>query len=189
MANWASTSYRIVGNENDLQELFLIIKAFMDNERPTMTERTTNDWEGNVVLALGESIENCRIRGFIQTYELGDGVLSIETEEAWGITDFRHILEHHFKDMKVYYVVEEPGMEIYATNDVDGRFFTCNFMVDSCVDGKDDVEYFDTLKEAFAYICKRLGRGSISIADINKWNEEHENSDDYIFLHEFELIP
>jgi hypothetical protein len=38
MANWASTSYRIEGNQKDLQELNDLCKAFMNKERPVMEE-------------------------------------------------------------------------------------------------------------------------------------------------------
>lgn len=95
MANWALTSYRIEGNQKDLQELSNLCKAFTNRERPVMEEGASNDWEGNIILALGEEIDGSYIRGFIQECKLSDVLLSIEAEEAWDATDFRHLLENH----------------------------------------------------------------------------------------------
>ena len=114
MANWASTSYRIEGKQEDLKTLNELINEFMDGKRPVMEDNASKDWEGNVALELGENTKGYYLRGFIQTCELEDDVLSIEAEEAWGATDFRHILEKHFEGMKVYFIVEEEGGEVYA---------------------------------------------------------------------------
>lgn len=90
MANWASTSYRIEGKQEDLKTLNELINEFMDGKRPVMEDNASKDWEGNVALELGENTKGYYLRGFIQTCELEDDVLSIEAEEAWGATDFRH---------------------------------------------------------------------------------------------------
>ena len=188
MANWASTSYRIEGNQKDLQELNDLCKAFMNKERPVMEEGASENWEGNIILALGEEIGDSYIRGFIQYLELSDDLLSIEAEEAWGATDFRHLLEKHYNGMKVYYIVEEDGCEVYATNDIDGKYFAYHFIVASCVEGEDEYEEFKSEEEALAYAAVRIKRDSVTIADIDKWNEEHEYDDDYISIHEFDLV-
>ena len=150
MANWASTSYRIEGNNEDLQELYNLCKAFDSGERPAMEENAARDWEGNIILALGIEKGNSYLRGFIQSCDLSDGLLCIEAEEAWGATDFRHLLESHYENMKIYYIVEEDGCKVYATN--------------------------------------RLKRDTATIADIDEWNKQHEYDDDYISIHEFQLV-
>ena len=121
MANWARTDYRIEGNQKDLQEIYNLCKAFDNSERPVMEDGASKDWEGNIILALGIEKGESYLRGFIQSCELSDGLLCIEAEEAWGATDFRHLLEKHYNGMKVYYIVEEDGCEVYATNDIDGK--------------------------------------------------------------------
>ena len=83
MANWASTSYRIEGKQEDLKTLNELINEFMDGKRPVMEDNASKDWEGNVALELGENTKGYYLRGFIQTCELEDDVLSIEAEEAW----------------------------------------------------------------------------------------------------------
>ena len=42
-----------------------------------MEEGASENWEGNIILALGEEIGDIYIRGFIQNIELSDGFLSI----------------------------------------------------------------------------------------------------------------
>lgn len=188
MANWATILYRIESKSEDLQELHNLCKAFLNKERPVMEEGASEEWEGNIILALGIDKGSSYLRGFIQECELEDGVLRIEASEAWGATDFRHLLEGHYEDMKVYYIVEEEGCEVYATNDVEGKYFSYRFAVDSCVEGEDEFEYFKTEAEALQYIAGRLNRNSISVEEIKEWNEEHELDDDYISLHEYKIV-
>lgn len=188
MANWATTSYRIEGNSEDLQQLSELCKAFLKRERPVMEEGASEEWEGNIILALGIDKGTSYLRGFIQDCELEDGVLRIEASEAWGATDFRHLLEGHYEDMKVYYIVEEEGCEVYATNDVEGKYFPYRFSVHSCIEGEDEFEDFKTEKEAMQYVASRLNRNSISVEEIKEWNEEHELDDDYISLHEYKFV-
>lgn len=85
MANWAQTSYRIEGNSEDLLELNDLCKAFLSKERPVMEEGASEEWEGNIILALGIDKGSSYLRGFIQECELKDGVLCIEVSEAWGL--------------------------------------------------------------------------------------------------------
>ena len=109
MANWAQTSYRIEGNSKDLQELIDLCKAFLDKKRPVMDKGASVEWEGNIILALGIELDTSYIRGFIQSYELVDGILYIEAEEAWGATDFRHLLEGHCRSVAVRNVNSGAG--------------------------------------------------------------------------------
>lgn len=90
--------------------------------------------------------------------------------------------------MKVYYIVEEDGCEVYATNDIDGKYFAYHFIVASCVEGEDEYEEFKSEEEALAYAAVRIKRDTVTIADIDKWNEEHEYDDDYISIHEFKFV-
>ena len=90
--------------------------------------------------------------------------------------------------MKVYFIVEEEGGEVYATNDKEGRFFDYRFLVDSCVDGADEWEYFDTKEQALSYVARRTGVATVTLEEIDKWNDDHYEGDDYIYFHEYELV-
>lgn len=188
MANWASTSYRIEGNQKDLQELYNLCKAFMDKERPVMEEGASENWEGNIILALGEEIGDSYIRGFIQNLELSDVLLSIEAEEAWGATDFNKLLEKHYDGMKVYFIVEEEMCEVYATNDAEGKYFNSRSVLTSYVDGEYHREEFKNKNEALKYAAKLLGRDSVTILEVGKWNMEHEDNNEYININGVNLV-
>lgn len=190
MANWASTSYRIEGNQNDLQELNNLCKAFMNKERPVMEEGADENWEGNIILALGEEIGDSYIRGFIQYLELSDGLLSIEAEETWGATDFNKLLEKHYDGMKVYFIVEEEMCEVYATNDAEGKYFNCRSVLTSYVDGEYHREEFKNKNEALKYAAKLIGRDSVTKLEVAKWNEERKNKGvfEYININGCDII-
>lgn len=188
MANWASTSYRIEGKQEHLQDLFNLCEDFCSCKRPVMKENASSDWEGNIVMALGINIQDSYLRGFIQSYEISDGLLSIEAEEAWGTTDLRKALENHFDDIKVYYSMEEEGCEVYATNDSEGKYFPYRYVLDSCIDGKDEYEVFPTLKDLLKYIGSCLKWEEVSLEKVKEWNESHELDDDYIAIHEYQIV-
>lgn len=164
MANMASTSYCIEGSKKDLKRLYKLIDGFMTRKEKPFWEDSAENWLGNVIKALGA------------------------TEEAWGTTDFRHILKKLMPELTIYYIVEEPGFEVYATNDADGKYFTERFNVDACVDGHDYWEYFQEEKETMDYVASLLKKDNITEADIEQWNKEHEEEGDFIHVHEFEVV-
>ena len=188
MANWASTSYRIEGKREDLQEVYDLYIALEKGKRDTYNGKTDKGWEGNIVWALGGDLDKYYLRGFIEPCELSDDLLSIEAEEAWGASDFRHFLESHYEGMKVYYIVEEGGCEVYATIDAEGRYFSYRYMVNSCINGDDEWEYFNTEQEALQHIANRLELDSITIEQLAVWQENHEDEDDYICFNEYKIV-
>ena len=191
MANWASTSYAIEGSKSDLERVFNVINDFVKSNVKPVEANASKKWEGNIVKALGaseEQMKNNYLRGFIQTYEIIDGVLYIEAEEAWGATDFRHLLAKLMPELTIYYIVEECGCEVYATNDCDGKYFTESYYVDIYIDGDYFSEYFDTEKQVLAYVAQLLKKEAVTMAEIDEWNEIQDDSENYIYVHEFEYV-
>ena len=190
MANWASTSYRIEGNQKDLQELYDLCKDFSEKNRPAMVVGASEGWEGNIILALGEEIGDSYIRGFIQSFKLKNGLLSIEAEEAWGVTDFNLLLEKHYDNMKVYFIVEEEMCEIFATNDAEGKYFNSRSILTSYVGGKYHREKFKNKNEALKYAAKLIGRDSVTKLEVAKWNEERKDKGvfEYININGCDII-
>ena len=190
MANWASTVYRIEGNQKDLQELYDLCKDFSEKKRHAMEEGASDGWEGNIIVALGEEIGDSYIRGFIQSFKLKNGILSIEAEEAWGATDFNKLLEKHYDGMKVYFIVEEEMCEIFATNDAEGKYFNSRSILTSYVGGKYHREKFKNKNEALKYAAKLIGRDSVTKLEVAKWNEERKNKGvfEYININGCDII-
>lgn len=190
MANWASTSYRIEGSKSDLERVYNVINALVTGKLKPVDETASEDWEGNIVKALGatdKQVAENYLRGFIQEYEMDSDTIRIEAEEAWGASDFRHVLKQLMPELTIYYIVEEPGCEVYATNDVEGKYFPERFYVDACINGDYESDYFDTEKQAMAYAAKLIGKEKISKAKLESWNEDHEDDDNFIYVHEFEI--
>ena len=191
MANWASTSYAIEGNKSDLERMFNVINDFVKSNVKPVEANASKEWEGNIVKALGaskEQMKNNYLRGFIQTYEIIDGVLYIEAEEAWGATDFRHLLVKLMPELTIYYIVEECGCEVYATNDSNSKYFTESYYVDICIDGDYFSEYFNKEERVLAYVAQLLKREKITMTEIDEWNEKQDDNENYIYVHEFKYV-
>ena len=115
--------YHIVGKQEELQEIYDLYQTFIQKERPAMEEDEADDWEGNIILALGVDYGTCNLCGNIKKCELSEGFLYIEAEELALITDFRVLLKNRFKDLEIYFATEDPENETYVTNDADVKHF------------------------------------------------------------------
>ncbi|AKU70302.1 hypothetical protein [Prevotella fusca] len=191
MANWASTSYRIEGSESDLKKVYDVIDNFVTGKSKPVLEDASKEWEGNIVKALGASDEQLKesyLRGFIEEYELDGDVIRINAEEAWGATDFRHILGDLMPELTIYYIVEEAGCDVFATNDIDGKYFPEQYLVDAYVKDADYYEYFETEKQMRDFVSTMIDKEDFTDEDIEAWNEEHEDDDSYIYVHEFQYV-
>ena len=191
MANWASTSYRIEGSESDLKKVYDVIDNFVTGKSKPVLEDASKEWEGNIVKALGASDEQLKesyLRGFIEEYELDGDVIRINAEEAWGATDFRHILGNLIPELTIYYIVEEAGCDVFATNDIDGKYFPEQYLVDAYVKDADYYEYFETEKQMRDFVSTMIDKEDFTDEDIEAWNEEHEDDDSYIYVHEFQYV-
>lgn len=191
MANWASTSYAIEGGKEELNKLYELIDGFMKHKLEPVAEKASNSWEGNIVKSLGATEEQMNqnyLRGFIEDYDLCDNVLCIHAEEAWGASDFRHVLRQLMPNLNIYFIVEEPGCEVYATNDENGKYFSDRYYVDAYVNGNYESDYFKTEERAMAYVATLLGMESVSKNELESWNKDHEDGDDFIYIHEFEIV-
>lgn len=194
MANWAYTSYAIEGNKESLEKIY---KAIL---HPDVKENSTESWEGNVLRALGIEWEDGTpngkgkyLRGFINDGPWwGDDehtFIRFEAEEAWNVTDLDEILMENFKDVKVYWITEEEGMGIFATNDKDGKYFPQRFYVDTCIAGDYNSDYFKEKKDVYRWLSK-ITKGTIKTQeDVNVFNSEREEDyDNFIYIHEFKVI-
>lgn len=104
---------------------------------------------------------------------------------------WRKFIESYFKTIKILFVTEEPGCEVYQTNDKDGVFFKSKYILDY---GK-DVEYFETIDKAVEFIENLIG---VKIEDktvnsiqekLDEYVEENEDKENqYFSFHEFEEV-
>ena len=151
MANMASVAYAIEGSRESLKKIAeaIVVAVNSDDKRYEMYQVAEY-----LKLPITDST---RLGGEISeepTWDEKTGALRFWSEERWGLQDFNELLENHFPDVKVYWIVEEPGMEIYCTNDKEGKYFPERFYVDTCIDGFCTPGYFETEEAAYAWLDK-----------------------------------
>ena len=141
MPNWCYTNITIVHNDKDK------LKAFFDKveewrKKPYKTndfDTYTLGWLGNIVgnsgLAVWKKKENGRedfapsisCRGSLQSFELMDGQINLNTETAWGpmLEMWKLLCERYLPGAEIYYTAEESGNCLYQTNDPDmiGKYY------------------------------------------------------------------
>lgn len=188
MANMASVAYAVEGPKETLQKIneAIVVAVNSDDKRYEMYQ---------VAEYLNLPItDETSLGGEISEepeWDENTGALRFWSEERWGLQDFNELLEAQFPDVKVYWIVEESGMEIYCTNDKEGKYFPERYLVDTCIDGIYNSEYFKTEEQAYAWLNK-LTYGKVkSKEDVEKFNANHEDSgtddENYIYIHEFEV--
>lgn len=183
MANWCSTSYVIEGDK----EILETIKRAFDNH--PVKEKSSENWEGNILAALGINCEKSSIRGFVDYYsDIDDETFHFACEEAWCRTDFAELLLSKFPSISIYWMAEEPGCEIYMTNDAYGTYFPERYYVEVQINSNGDSEYFEEEQDAYNWIRERTGCKNAT--DIEKYNDEamENQTDNYICFHEFDII-
>jgi hypothetical protein len=190
MANWAWTNYVIEGPEEDLKK---IEQALLYHDK---TSDASDDWEGDVLKALDSTWDGRysdgtiqTMRGFIaSTPELDGNTLCFDAEEAWGITDFDDALMEIFPNIKVYWYCEEEGTGFFETNDKESKYFLDNYHVDVCINNCYASDYFIEEDHVYEWI-KNLTNGKVCTPeDVEDFNTEKEDTDDYINVYKIERI-
>ena len=187
MANMASVAYAIEGPQKDLEKILGAICLAVHGDSKHWEEYKTC-----INLGFPESqLRNYRLGGEIsEEPTLKDGVLRFYAEERWGLQDFEELLRKKFPDITVYWVVEEPGCEVYCTNDKEGKYFPERYWVDTAQDDIYQSEYFITEEAMYKWLNEKYGVKSKE--EVEVWNADYEATGDdcenFIYIHEFEVI-
>ena len=194
MPNWCSTDYYIVGSKKEVLDLNKKMERLENRKKSLVKNSFGNTWLGNLVNYLGGDWEKvyCRGEWMCRDYNKEKNTLTFTTETAWREMDeWRKFIESYYTTIKILYVTEEPGVEIYKTNDKDAIFFKSKYVLDYT----EDVEYFETIDQAVEFIEELIG---IKIEDktvngiqkaMDNYVEENEDEEDLFFsFHEFEEV-
>lgn len=188
MEYFTTTYYRIEGKQDDLQEIHDLYQTLLSNKQ---SEKGDDKYvsESSMVDGFGIDCKKPTLRGNIIRCEFVGNSLSIEAEEDWIAADFRHPLERHYGGMKIYYMLESYRDETYATNDVEGKYFPTRVSVDYHLAEPVMAGYerFNSMKEALDYFARILKRDTLTIEDIDKWNQERPWKDGFIYFNKFEV--
>lgn len=185
MPNWCITDYIVEGPKDDL----LKIKDAIEHHK--VRDKSAENWEGNVLLALGVNPDNFKyMRGFInyldEFNDLDKGILKFCAEEAWSVTDFGIALESLFPNVKVYWVAEEPGASYYCTNDKEGKHFKDRYYAECCIEGIYGMEYFQTEKAIESWLSDMTKGKITTVQEAEDFNETCAE-DEYISIFEFQV--
>ena len=182
MPNWDSIQYTIRGEKNELQEIYNALLKMKESEHP--------DWVGSALLNLGyqrEFLDKCPLRAFVQEFSLEDGQLVIATEEAWAMTMFPSLILEKFPNLDLLYIQEEPGFEIYETNDAEGNTYPERAKVHYCLDGRDGTEYFHSVEEAIKFAQEVSGTNLRSSKEFREWSNNNPDLDHYCYINVFKV--
>ena len=182
----ASVAYAIEGPKKDLEEIFVAILNAVNTK-----DNRYEEYIAAETLKLPIEEGKTRLGGEISDEPtLENGVLRFYAEERWGLQDFEELLRKKFPNITVYWVVEEPGMEIYCTNDKEGKYFPERYWVDTAQDDIYDSEYFITEEAMYKWLNKKYGVKSKE--EVEAWDADYEATGDdcenFIYIHEFEVI-
>ena len=186
MANMASVAYAIEGPKEILQKI---------NEAIVVAIHTVDNryelYKAAEYLKLPIEEGKTRLGGEITeepAWDKNTEALRFWSEERWGLQDFAELLEKHFPDIKVYWVVEECGCEVYCTNDKEGKYFPDRFYADTCINGIYQSEYFTTEEEMYKWLSENTNGKIKSLEDAENFNESPDTpKEDFISIHEFEV--
>ena len=190
MPNWCDTIYKCVGDLKEVKELNKALK-YIDKHKTTIEKNGFGKWWlGNLVTKLGGDWEKYRCRGEITDYSFEDNVVTIYQSTAWCEQEgVRQCIEDKFPSIKVYYREEEPGCDVFYTNDDTGEYFPERYFLD-CYE---DSQYWRTIEEAAIWVSEKVGHPveanfkAIEEA-LEQYVEEQENPDDEFYsFHEFQI--
>ena len=124
MPNWAYTQYKIKGSESEVAALHKTIHDLEQRKESLLPNGFGKLWLGNLVHVLGGDWNKIYCRGQILDYSLDNGILTINTETAWGeMSETRHFIQTKFPSLEIFFQTEECGMCIFQTNDSTGEIF------------------------------------------------------------------
>ena len=101
----------------------------------------------------------------------------------------RGCIEQTFPSIKVYYREEEPGCDVFYTNDDTGEYFPERYFLD-CYE---EPQYWRTIEEAAKWVSEKVGHtieaNFKAIEDaLEQYVEEQDNPDDEFYsFHEFQI--
>lgn len=189
MPNWCDTSYKCVGDSKEIRELNSVLKYLENCNTSILPNGFGKMWLGNLIYKLDGDWEALKCRGEIIDFSVDGNVLTINQQTAWcEQEDVRKIIEKAYPSIKVYYMEQEPGCEVFDTNDASGEYFPERYLLDF----QEDCEYFETIDEAAKFVSKKIGHEIESNVtaihnEISKYIEEHEKRNEDIFFSFYEI--
>lgn len=178
MPNYCKTKYVIEAEKaqiDNLEKMMTRLQMRKEKDSPLVTNWGAC-WLGFIIMELGMDYNDYHCRGIWQDMmRLSDEALAFTTVTTWRAP---HDMEPLLCDSyggTIYYYEEEPGCEIFNTNDREGRFFAQRYwmylwLIDDPADFDSDMleteETFVTLDDAFIRINELTSRQVSSMKEV-----------------------
>lgn len=189
MPNWCYTTYVMVGDKDEVDDLYGKLNSLIERDKPLLESDFGNEWLGNVVHLFGGDWNEIYCRGrLVNIDRSSEAMLCFGTETAWndlpGVWDF---VLRQYPSLSYYYMAEECGMNYYATNDAEGLYFDERFIVHQFDEGPC---YFRREEEVYRHVAEKT---STLVADKEEMEKAIEafntsNGDDWIYVNEIEVV-
>ena len=191
MPNWCTTSYALIGERKEVRSLYNKMKRLQERKTPIVPNGFGVAWLGCLVKSLGKDPKGVYCRGRWYNLKLSDeGVLTFDTEHAWSRpVEVEMLIESAFPSVKIYFLEEELGMDIFQTNDISGEFFKQTIIIDEESEG---MEYYDE-EGALKHLSELMGRSVTSWDEakeaVNEINDAQDESggEGHIWLHKADI--
>ena len=182
MPNWCFAGVRIDGPKDKVRKLYYMMKNLEEMENPLLDNGFGTTWYGNLVHILGGDWNKVYCRGSWSDLNLmSDDVLAWSDETAWGpMIEVFELIEKAIPGLKVWYMAEEDGMEIYVTNDAQGVYFPERYILRTDW----DTEYYEDLSQVLKVASDELKQ---DIRTKDELEEAIEGLDDRAF-YEFKVV-
>lgn len=205
MPNWCYTNINICHNDkNKLKDFFNKVEEWRQKPYlPNDFDTYTLGWLGNIVGNSGlakwgkrkdgseDFIPNINCRGSLQTFELHDDSINVNTETAWGpmLEMWKLLCDKYLPGAEIYYTAEESGNGLYQTNDPDviGKYYID--IVDTQPDEFEDVEgEYEASLEETVKLLQRIYKTKET--DIDKLIKKYEMSDEneWLSIHKWDTV-
>ena len=191
MPNWCTTSYALTGGRKEVRSLYRKMKRLQERKTPLVPNGYGTRWLGCLVKSLGADPEKVYCRGEWSNLALKDGLLRFDTVHAWSRpAEVEMLIEKAYPSLKIYFIEEELGMDIFQTNDATGEYFKEQIIIDEEPDG---MEYYT--EEAALRRLSELAGSPVSDweeaeAFVNAINDSQDESgsDGHIWIHKAETL-
>lgn len=191
MPNWCSTAYAIDGDAKEVRQLYELMKGLEERDSPSVKNDFGTTWLGCLVDALGGDWKKIKCRGDWSFLELDedDDIVRFCTETAWyPCNEVLEFVCKKFPSLNYYCQAEEPGQNIYITNDKEGKYFYEKYLVDIYTpDKKCHYKYFSYEKEMYAWFEQTFATPIKSEEDVREFTSGW-NGNAYCYIRKFELM-
>ena len=187
MPNWCNTSYKFVGDKEEIADIYNKLQSLNDMPEPLVENGFGKLFLGCVVNLFGGDWKEIYCRGEIDYMEIcGDSMIQLSTMTAWGdMPEVWDFVCKNYPSIKYYYLAEEGGLCYYVNSDTTGEYFPEKYYV---LHAEGYSEYLDDDEELLEYIAEKIGAAKIESIDqldqlLEQYNKEHANEE--IYYHEF----